>query len=123
MPTITNPKAIQRKSRTHLVTQTGPNAYTVTSGASGSTYNVHVTPSGGTCNCKWSQYRPSGDHRSGCSHVVAVFDHIAQTDNRKVSAWSNREQAQRQHRPNFSIGDGLTLTLRKSASPLPLGEG
>ncbi len=123
MPTIASPKAIQKKSRTHLVTPTGPNSYTVTSGASGNTYNVHVTPStgsgrgpsGGTCSCKWAQYRPTGDHRSGCSHVVAVFDYIAQNDNRTVSAWSSREQAQRQHRPNFSIGDGVTLTLRKAA--------
>lgn len=115
MPTITNPKTIQKKSRTHLVTPTGPNTYAVTSGASGNTYNVHITPSGGTCSCKWAQYRPNGDHHSGCSHVIATFDYIAQTNNRTVSAWSSREQAQRQHRPNFSIGDGVTLTLRKAA--------
>lgn len=116
MPTITNVKSIQKKSRSHVVTPTGPNTYTVTSGASGNSYNVHVTPSGGSCSCKWAQYRPSGDHRSGCSHVIAVFDYIAQqTDNRTVSAWSNREQAQRQHRSNFAIGDGVTLTLRKAA--------
>lgn len=123
MPTITSPKTIQRKSRTHLVTPTGPNSYTVTSGASGNTYNVHVTPStgsgrgpsGGTCSCKWAQYRPTGDHRSGCSHCVAVFNFISEQEGRRASAWTDQNQASRQHRPAFYIGDNVYLTSRVKA--------
>lgn len=111
--TIKNAKFVQSKSRTHQVRQVAPSAYEVTSGASGTRYEVTLTPAGGaTCTCTWGHYRPkSGGFRSGCSHAIAVFDYIA--EQRRVSAWTNEEDAKRQHRPTLNIGDGVILTSRK----------
>lgn len=115
--TITDPKTIQRKSRKHQVRHIWANQYEVTSGASGSKYTVtlHTDGKGGTCSCKWGQYRPrSGQFKSGCSHVIAVVDYIE--EQRTVSAWTDEEQARRQHRPVHHIGDGVVLTTRKAGS-------
>jgi hypothetical protein len=116
--TIKNVKAIQSKSRTHEVTEIGPDAYSVKSGASGKSYNVHITAHGGSCSCDWGSFRPRGDTRSGCSHVTAVYNHIAAESGRKVSAWGSKEDAQRQHKPTLSIGDGVTLTARLQPAPI-----
>ncbi len=113
---ITNAKAVQRKSRNHNVSQISDTVYTVTSGASGNAYTVTLQPAGGaTCTCEWSKYRPSGDKRSGCSHVVSVFNHITEQAGRKAMAWASEDEAKRQHRPAVNIGDGVTLTFRKVA--------
>lgn len=114
MTTIKNVKTIQKKSRSHTVTPTGPSTFAVTSGASGNQYRVHINGSSGSCSCEWAKYRPAGDGRCGCSHVVAVFDYLATEAGRKVSAWNSQEEAQRQHRPRFSIGDGVILTSRRT---------
>lgn len=115
MPTIKNPKAIQSKSRTHQVARRSDGVYDVTSGASGQTYTVCLLPHGGAaCTCDWSKYRPASNQgQSGCSHVVAVFDHLAAEAGRSASAWGSPEQAARQHRPAFDIGDGVILTTRR----------
>lgn len=115
MPTIKNPKAIQSKSRSHTARQIGDGLYEVTSGASGQTYTVCLLPHGGAgCTCDWSKYRPASNQgQSGCSHVVAVFDHIAAQSGRSASAWANETEAARQHRPAFAIGDGVVLTTRR----------
>lgn len=118
MTTITNAKSIQKKSKTHLVTQTGPASYTVTSGASGNEYHVRVFEHGAVCDCKWAQYRPACDQRSGCSHVVACYNHLATQAGRKVSAWNSRKEAKKQHKPIAAIGDGVTLTARLTSSIL-----
>ena len=117
---ITSHKKVQRKSRTHTVTQVGVSTYRVTSGHSGKTYTVRlqdqvrdgaVTYTGAVCNCKWSQYRPASDPRSGCSHVMAVFDFL--DEKYRPSAWGSSQQAKKQHRKTVVIGDGVLLTLRK----------
>jgi len=110
--TIKNAKAVQIKSRTHTVTHLTGNTYEVTSGASGNAYTVTVHSHGGTCSCTWASYRPRGDGRSGCSHVISVYNHIEAEAGRKVSAWATAEDARRQHRPLASIGDGVVLTSR-----------
>jgi len=119
---ITSHKTVQKKSRTHTVTQVGVSTYRVTSGHSGNAYTVRLqdqvrdgamTYTGATCTCKWSAYRPASDPRSGCSHVMAVFDYV--DEQRTVSAWQSTEQAKRQHRPVSYIGDGVILTSRKLA--------
>lgn len=112
MATIKNAKQIQSKAKSHQVTPTGPNSYDVVSGNSGSVYHVHVYQGGCTCTCEWAKYRPASDNRSGCSHVVSVMGYIASENGRKASAWSDEEQAKRQHRPQFSIGDNVILTTR-----------
>lgn len=112
MPTIKNSKVIQRKSRTHTVAPTGPDTYTVESGASGNVYNVTAHGNHGTCSCTWASYRPRSDSRSACSHVVSVMSFIAAENGRKVSAWTDKDQASRQHKPTFYIGDNVYLTSR-----------
>jgi hypothetical protein len=104
-------KTLQTKSRTHEITQISATTYTVKSGASGNEYTVTLKDNGATCTCSWAQYRPRKDQRSGCSHTIAVYNHLAGEDHR-VMAWSSEEQAKRQKRPTIQIGDGLTLTVR-----------
>lgn len=112
---IRNAKSIQLKSRKHHVTRTDHNTFDVLSGNSGEVYQVTVHEHGAQCQCTWASYRPRNDSRSGCSHVISAMSYIAAEDGRKVSAWSSVEDAKRQHRPGLSIGDGLTLSLRKAA--------
>ena len=120
MPRIANHKPLQSKSRTHDVRQVGLNTYRVISGYSGNVYTVRVqdqvkdgavTYTGCVCDCPWGQYRPSRDGRSGCSHAMAVFDHLDKQ--RTVSAWSTVSDAKRQRRPIQVVGDGVILTSRK----------
>jgi hypothetical protein len=108
---VRNAKSLQKKSRSHEVTQVSPTAFTVVSGGSGSTYTVTLAGQSARCTCDWGKFRKAGQP-SGCSHVVSVYDHIAAQGGRKVSAWSSEDDARRQHRPIIQIGDGLTLTAR-----------
>lgn len=125
--TIKNVKTIQAKSRTHEVTEIAPDSYQVVSGHSGSKYQVRIisasqsplgTTHGGYCSCEWGGHRSNVDKRSGCSHVTAVYNHIAVSANRTVSAWGSKEDARRQHRPTLNIGDGVTLTARLEPAPI-----
>lgn len=115
MPRITNPKAVQSKSKTHEVTRITGNTYRVISGSSKNEYTVEIDGSAGRCNCTWSQYRPANDQRCGCSHAIAVFQFIESQRQRTVSAWVDQDQAARQHRPTIFIGDNVYLTSRKAA--------
>ncbi len=105
-------KQIQAKSRQHLVTRITPNSYRVISAENGRAYIVNLGLNGGTCSCPWGQYRPDGDRRSGCSHVVAAMNRRAELKGRRLSAWASIKEARRQHRPVLPIGDGLILTSR-----------
>ncbi len=106
-------KQLQSKSRIHQVTEVAgqPNAYDVTSGHSGKVYRVLVNPDGAFCTCDWAAYRPMNDHRSACSHTIAVYDHIAQQESRRASAWASEQEARRQHKPVTQIGDGVLVTM------------
>ena len=117
---IRNVKQLQKKRKMHQVERVGVNSYHVTSGTSGKVYKVTVQNQardgavrygGAFCSCKWGQYRPGSDGRSGCSHVMAVFE--ALDAERKTSAWGSSQDAKRQHRPITVIGDGVILTSRK----------
>ena len=109
---ITHAKEIQRKSRGHLVRQVGPNRFKVRSKESGRVYLVALGSKGGTCTCPWGRYRSGRDHRSGCSHVIAAINYRARRRGRCISVWGSEQAARRQHRPMFSIGDGLIITSR-----------
>lgn len=110
---IKNVKNIQAKAKRNTVRRITGSLYEVTSATSGNRYNVRVNGNAATCSCDWAKYRPGHDQRCGCSHAVAVFEFIAeQEQGRTVSAWGNVEDAQRQHRPLFTIGDGVVLTTR-----------
>jgi len=112
IPSIANPKLIQKKSRDHLVRQINSNWFKITSADSGNVYDVNLGFNGGTCSCRWGQNRPDGDHRSGCAHVIAAINQRANQQGRHVSVWTKEEDAHRQHRPILKIGDGLILTSR-----------
>ena len=110
---IKNVKNIQAKAKRNSVRHITGSLYEVTSATSGNRYSVRVNGSAATCTCDWSKYRPGHDQRCGCSHAVAVFEFIAeQEQGRTVSAWGSLIDVQRQHRPLFSIGDGVVLTTR-----------
>lgn len=122
---IVNAKEVAVKAKSHAVEQADAvgNDWNVISGTSGETYTVHVsreehygsiTVAGARCSCNWGIYRRSTDgFRSACSHVQAVYAHLAQAeDGRTTSAWGSLADARRQHRPMVAIGDGVILTTR-----------
>lgn len=106
-----NAKSIQKKSRKHQVEQTGPAAFTVTSGSSHKQYNITLNGIA-RCSCSWGEYRRQGQ-TCGCSHVVSVYNHLSEQAGYKVMAWASEEEAKKQHRQMITLGDGLTLTVRK----------
>lgn len=129
MSRIVNHKRLQTKSRIHRVypLDSACNVWRVVSGESSKRYTVLVYRevylgavrfAGARCSCTWGHYRPSRDlFRSGCSHVVAVYNEIAkQEEGRVISAWGNVESAKRQHKPIMIIGDGVILTGSKRQS-------
>jgi len=121
MKTIKQAKQLYKKGRTHAVCpvpENGANVYKVISGTSGSIYWVVVLSSGegATCSCPWGQYRPDHDIRSACSHVQAVVAYREKQKQRSTSAWTDEEQAKRQHRPIINLGDGVLLTSRKAGT-------
>ena len=109
---IVHAKEIQQRSRQHTVRQVGPNWFKVRDSQSHRLYDVNMGLNGGTCTCSWGRHRPTGDHRSGCTHVVAAMNYRAMKHGRRISVWSSEKDARRQHRPTLSIGDGLILTSR-----------
>jgi hypothetical protein len=114
--TITNPKSLNVKAKTHDVTPLDNDTFRVKSGTSGNEYFVRLLPDveGGMCNCAWGQRRKRGDnYRSACSHVQAVYKQWEGFKNRTTTSWASKEDAKRQHRPVINIGDGVTLTSRK----------
>ena len=125
---ITNVKKVNRKSKSHTVREVLPMVYEVTSGASGKYYAVRGhnnenrlgrnTYATYTCTCKWGQYRSNKDAgRSGCSHVQSVVAHLAkERDERATSAWATTDDAERQHRPQINLGDGVIMTTRAKGS-------
>lgn len=108
-------KKVQTKAKQNTVAHFAGSLYQVTSGTSGKQYSVRIHGDCGTCSCDWGKYRPANDQRSGCSHVVSVFEYIADGNGRTVSVWGSDFDAQRQHRPALNIGDGVVLTSRKVA--------
>jgi hypothetical protein len=111
MPKIANPKQIQNKSRTHQVAEIVPyRKYRVLSGASGKAYIVTFwartkNKIAASCTCNWGKYH----HESACSHVLAAVDQLF--PNYTPSAWTEFENAQRQHRKMKHL-DNVIITLR-----------
>lgn len=117
--TIKNVKSLQAKSRDCIVSPTDCEHHVTVQSTTGAVYDVWFNHTGNTtCSCKWGAYRPSFDPRSGCAHALAAHNFIAHKGNRRVYAWSADDKAaiERQHRPSFSIGDGVVLTTRKLSS-------
>ena len=110
---ITNKKFIQGKSKIHEVETLGNGIFKVTSGASDETYTVAIVEYGATCTCPWGQYRRWANPQSGCSHVIAAYRTSIAGQGRSISMWTSPEDAARQHRNQFGIGDGVIITTRK----------
>lgn len=106
-----NAKTIQTKSRQHQVNQISLDRYEVVSGTSGSRYTVRIHPDGPRCSCDFQIKRKSAA-ACACSHTLAVLNHIAQSDGRRVSAWASQDDAKRQHHAAAGNFDGLHLTTR-----------
>ena len=110
--TITSAKEIQHKSRHHTVRQVRSNWFKVSSAETGRVYDVNLGLNGGTSTCEWGRQRPDNDRRSACSHVVAAMNYRATQRGKRISIWTNAEDARRQHRPMLMIGDGVFITSR-----------
>lgn len=132
MPIVAH-KVLQGKSKRHRAESLGPWTFEVTSGDSRESYIVTLTPYirqgavryvTGTCTC---DYGTAGRHStpdgkvywqdgqrpiSGCSHVQAA---VAAKFGRRMSGWGSKEDAQRQHRPIYDVGDNVWLTGRLTA--------
>lgn len=104
-------KTLQEKSRGMQVERIGRSTFRVLS-TSGKTYiaTVNETQDFTSCTCDWAQYRPSGSN-CGCSHVVAAINHIAGEQGKTASAWGSREDAERQHKHIWNLGDGMLVTI------------
>ena len=110
---ITNKKFIQGKSKIHEVEILGNGIFKVTSGSSGETYTIAIVEYGATCTCPWGQYRRWASPQSGCSHVISAYRVSLAEQGRAVSMWTSKEDADRQHRHQIEIGDGVIVTTRK----------
>ena len=114
---IVNAKTVAAKGRTHKVTQVNDWTYEVESGASGNVYTVKVLGNGASCDCRWGRaggvIPPLKWAESGCSHVQAVMQYIAEREGRRASSWATQTDAKRQHRPTKYIGQGVWMTTRK----------
>ena len=117
---IKNAKKVLEKAKQCKVEEVWPGMFEVKS-PSGETYTVQLSTGvyfGGTCTCKWGQFRDPHDmHRSGCAHVqAAVLYKVREKTTRSVSAWPTMEDTYRQHRPWLYLGDGVFYTLRKDGT-------
>jgi hypothetical protein len=114
------PKFLQSKSKSHSVSHVHGYTYQVESGTSGNTYTVRLSPDlqKAWCTCDWAKYRPHNTgHVCGCSHTVAVYRYLAAETDATISVWSSEDDARRQHRPWWPVGDGLFVTQRRAAAP------
>lgn len=118
-PITRHAEKLLAKARTHTVMLDDAirSRYKVFSGGSGKEYIVNVFSNGEAgCNCDWATKRPTQlmerQGATACSHTIAVFEFIAQGNGKRVSAFTNVEQAERQHRPITNMNDGIVLTAR-----------
>lgn len=128
MKAIVNAKTVHAKADIHSVQTITDRLFVVTSGSSRERYYVRLNDDGHSaqCDCDWGTSGGRTKLRTGrggarfkeasaCSHVQAVFEHLEAEKSRRTSAWSNAEDAARQHRPIIGLGDGVLLTSRLTA--------
>lgn len=106
-----HPKRLQKKARTHAVTQVTEDAWDVVSASSGETYRVAIDEGLLVCDCTWSaEYHPKGEP---CSHILAVERHRERdAKDRTLAFWASKSDARRQHRPIIPVSGGLWATSR-----------
>ncbi len=111
-----HPSTLRSKSKSHVVTREAY-GWTVTSGTSGTSYDVWRSGANDffMCSCDWAKYRPAdGGGACGCSHVIAVVAFEAAEIDRSTQVYNDPDAANRQHRHIINIGDGLIMTTRKA---------
>lgn len=105
-------KSIQAKSKKCTVVPMGlaNKAFEVTSCTSGNVYRVYANPESGifSCGCEYGFHHPGS---SGCSHVVAVFEYIAQQKGESTSVFTP-DTVVAQHRRIVAKVDGICVTQR-----------
>lgn len=110
---IRNAKTIQAKASKCVVTESHLRDTFNVKSPSGETYSVTVREGFAYCGCEWGGYRPAEDKRCGCSHGQAALDYVERkTVGRKLSVWTDEQDAARQHRPTRHVGDGTIVTSR-----------
>lgn len=62
------------------------------------------------CTCEWAQHQGSG-----CSHVMAALEHLANLKQRTLSFWTDERAARRQKHRCFYLKGGLWITSRNAA--------
>lgn len=108
-----NAKALQSKSKQHLITRLSPTSYRLTSGSSGNQYIINSDTL--SCSCPYGQHRPTNDKRSGCSHVVAVLSYIKKMEEeRTLTICATEEAALKSKRALAGGFDGLIILSRKA---------
>jgi len=107
--------SLTAKAKGHVVTPR-EGWFEVVSGSSSRRYMVTPQGTGAICTCDWARksHRPMGGPVA-CSHVLAVYRFAAGVLGVGVSAWGSTVDAARQHRTVQAIGDGITLTIRRTA--------
>ena len=109
-----NVSELKAKMNNHEVSRLGDSTWTVVSGTSGTSYEVHLVNGSHRCGCKFDKYTRRGES-CGCSHVAAVVKFEAAEAGRKAYLHDGVEAAKRQHRPLVELGSGLFLTSRAPA--------
>jgi len=106
-------KKLQKKAKkvtilNKVATQSGI-LWTVKS-PSGSEYDIfeHADGSGFSCTCEWAKYHDT--RKSACSHVLGLIRAIKAEKGKATSFWFDAEDAKRQHRATFGVGDIIATT-------------
>lgn len=103
-------KELIEKSRTHQVLPGKRNEFVVLSEESGEEYTVFELADGrfaGTC--PFHTYHPLSE----CSHTLAVRNWLAESEGRRIYAYSSEEEAKRAHQRLEGQNGGLWITSRK----------
>lgn len=107
-----NIKDLQESSRSIRVRRVGENRFDVTSKTEPRRrYIVRVFHNGpdisATCTCEWAQHGGRG-----CSHVLAVLQHLAQDQKKTLSFWLTKADALRQRRRVLRLEGAIYITSR-----------
>jgi hypothetical protein len=105
-------RALLAKARACTVRYVNATTYDVHT-PSDSRHIVRIRPPLGealhhTCDCQWRYWHPD----QACAHILAVELLLARQENVRLSVWSDRTSAQRQHRIMRRLDD-LYITARR----------
>ncbi len=112
-----NLKQLQTRARKLIVRRVTRDTYAVSSGSQPNLQHIVTVRMGddgaihARCTCPWSHHGGFG-----CVHVMAVLHRKAERRQRRISFWSTREEAERQHKRILRLAgsrnDALFITSR-----------